>query len=378
MASIERLNKAKMSFNQRYAIAKMKQDKLASKSLTDVKGEPSYCETLKKTDSNPNDQQDEATQRHSSHEIDLIEADLDYVDDDEEDSNENYGDLEDDDDDVEDDDDDTHLYTSSQRASDKKTEKRRHSYKENDRLRKQRLKNNLNQLLIEYKHEEEAQLRKSTQCLSVLAPPPQCAIGTHRGSLDSTNPLRTTFNTLSTTMLKGSMQQPSHDTKSISTIDLTKQNYINSAFKPINKILSAAMSASVTGSSSSTAFADGTKPTKGTNDNSYSSSSCSSWSSSTSSSNSPPKLRVFNSSKPKSPTLNEIAVQTNSQPIDKENNSLLNSPSYASTTSSSHSNKSLTIVLRNNPTNGDNKPETTVEDTYVRYFLYFSRARHPI
>ena len=38
---------------------------------------------------------------------------------------------------------------------------RRLSYKEDDLLRKQRLKDNLNQLLIEYKHEEEAQLKKS-------------------------------------------------------------------------------------------------------------------------------------------------------------------------------------------------------------------------
>jgi hypothetical protein len=37
---------------------------------------------------------------------------------------------------------------------------RRLSYKEDDLLRKQRLKENFNQLLIEYKHEEEAQLKK--------------------------------------------------------------------------------------------------------------------------------------------------------------------------------------------------------------------------
>jgi len=40
---------------------------------------------------------------------------------------------------------------------------RRMSYKEDDLVRKQRLKDNLNQLLIEYKHEEEQQLKKSSK-----------------------------------------------------------------------------------------------------------------------------------------------------------------------------------------------------------------------
>lgn len=40
---------------------------------------------------------------------------------------------------------------------------RRLSYKEDDIIRKQRLKENLNQLLIEYKHEEEAHLKKSSK-----------------------------------------------------------------------------------------------------------------------------------------------------------------------------------------------------------------------
>lgn len=40
---------------------------------------------------------------------------------------------------------------------------RRLSYKEDDLVRKQRLKDNLNQLLIEYKHEEEQQLKKSSK-----------------------------------------------------------------------------------------------------------------------------------------------------------------------------------------------------------------------
>jgi hypothetical protein len=37
------------------------------------------------------------------------------------------------------------------------------SYKEDDLVRKQRLKDNLNQLLIEYKHEEEQQLKRSSK-----------------------------------------------------------------------------------------------------------------------------------------------------------------------------------------------------------------------
>lgn len=44
---------------------------------------------------------------------------------------------------------------------------RRLSYKEDDLLRKQRLKDNLNQLLIEYKHEEEQQLKKSNKFSSL-------------------------------------------------------------------------------------------------------------------------------------------------------------------------------------------------------------------
>jgi hypothetical protein len=43
---------------------------------------------------------------------------------------------------------------------------RRLSYKEDDLLRKQRLKENFNQLLIEYKHEEEAQLKKYSKMSS--------------------------------------------------------------------------------------------------------------------------------------------------------------------------------------------------------------------
>ncbi|RNA12967.1 outspread isoform X2 [Brachionus plicatilis] len=51
--------------------------------------------------------------------------------------------------------------TSSESVSDDSN--RRLSYKEDDLIRKQRLKENLNQLLIEYKHEEEANMKKMSK-----------------------------------------------------------------------------------------------------------------------------------------------------------------------------------------------------------------------
>lgn len=62
---------------------------------------------------------------------------------------------------------------------------RRLSYKEDDLLRKQRLKDNLNQLLIEYKHEEEQHLKKSSKFSSLNSNNNKF---NSRGSLDSNYP----------------------------------------------------------------------------------------------------------------------------------------------------------------------------------------------
>jgi hypothetical protein len=172
---------------------------------------------------------------------------------------------------------------------------RRLSYKEDDLIRKQRLKENLNQLLIEYKHEEEAHLKKYSKFAS--------------NSNLNPKPVANNSNTSNRSSLDSSCYKL-NQTKN-SAFSLVQQN-ATSAFRPI--------SLPGSGSKALTAGAKnaGSTESKGLSSSSSSwssNSSSSSSSNSASSSNSPPKTRAIASNS------NTI---TNTTPIDlaNANNSL--------------------------------------------------------
>ena len=159
---------------------------------------------------------------------------------------------------------------------------RRLSYKEDDLLRKQRLKENLNQLLIEYKHEEEANMKKLSKFASTSNTTSAATNITknNRASLDTTSSSSgkpaTTTTTITTTKAKSS---------AFSLLNPAQPSSCNahSAFRP------------VTGPTTSSAITKSNKNTPNQNSSSSSwSSTCSSASSSSSSSSSksPPKSRT--------------------------------------------------------------------------------------
>lgn len=163
---------------------------------------------------------------------------------------------------------------------------RRLSYKEDDLLRKQRLKENLNQLLIEYKHEEEAQLKKSSRFSMSNSSNTTATIIpklNNRISLDSCYP-----NTNKKASAFSLVVPPQQQKQQVPNL--------NSAFRPVNAgSVASASSSKATNSENRTQSVDLIK--KGCS--SASSSEASSWSSSSStssssSSNSPPKTRQSN------------------------------------------------------------------------------------
>lgn len=215
---------------------------------------------------------------------------------------------------------------------------RRLSYKEDDLLRKQRLKENLNQLLIEYKHEEEAQLKKSSR-FSMNNTQTIPAKTNNRISLDSCYP--------------SSTNKLTHKTSAFSLVVPPQQKQqmpnFNSAFRPVNTTVSnkiieqRAQNVDLVKKGCSSA----------------SSSEASSWSSSSSSSsssNSPPKTRQSNlisisteqNSNYKKPCLISPRKQLDSaNKLDDSYASLLASNSALILASPTSLNKSLTIKVRN-------------------------------
>ncbi len=166
-------------------------------------------------------------------------------------------------------------------------ESRRLSYKEDDMIRKQRLKENLNQLLIEYKHEEEAQLKKYSKFASNsnINPPANSSSlkQQNRTSLDSCYKLNNN----------------STSTNKNSAFSLVQNNH-SSSFRPISLPNKTISNKSATKSS---------------------------WSSSSSSSNSPPKTRSRESS------THTITNTSPSAPVPNDSSST----STAELTISSHS-----------------------------------------
>ena len=196
---------------------------------------------------------------------------------------------------------------------------RRLSYKEDDILRKQRLKENLNQLLIEYKHEEEAAAKKSSKVNN--ANNAQTKSG--RASLDSAKLAKT--NSAFSLVIP-----PQQVSNAYTTIGNS-----SSAFRPI--VLSDPLSIKSN---------KPTPPGKNPTNQSPSSSSESSWSSA-SSSNSPPKTRQSNAAPVTPVSINDIKT--------------IPSPRHENFS------KSLTIVVRNNSLDD---PNTSDEFQKVNFNTY--------
>ncbi|CAF0783627.1 unnamed protein product [Brachionus calyciflorus] len=183
---------------------------------------------------------------------------------------------------------------------------RRLSYKEDDLLRKQRLKENLNQLLIEYKHEEEANMKKMSKQTQQ-----------NRQSLPQTNRNKSSAFSLVVAPQNNSAFRPV--TSLTNLLSSNNQSSLPLQIQPNNKMSktqsSSAVIQNITNSPSS------------------------SWSSS-SSSNSPPKTRQNEDYK--KPCLisprKQQQIEENSQPV---------SPNLSSSSSSSTSSaKSLTILVQ--------------------------------
>jgi hypothetical protein len=248
-----------------------------------------------------------------------------------------------------------HLDDSANSSND--ANNRRLSYKEDDLLRKQRLKENLNQLLIEYKHEEEAQLKKSSRFSmsnSTTATTPIMSKLNNRISLDSCYP---TSNNGTKKSSAFSLVVPPHQQS-----QKQQMPNLNSAFRPVNANLVATGSSSK--SESRTQSVDllkkGSLSASSSEASSWSSSSSTS-SSSSSSSNSPPKTRQSNlisvttcnsSSEPnnsiyKKPCLISPRKHELSNKLDDSYASLIASSSAMILASPNSINKSLTIKVRN-------------------------------
>lgn len=106
---------------------------------------------------------------------------------------------------------------------------RRLSYKEDDLVRKQRLKDNLNQLLIEYKHEEEQHLKKSSKfnSLNNNNGAGNKSSYNHRVSLDSSYPTANNFSGYNKSSAFSLVIPPNQL--------MQQNNHQHSAFKPIVK-----------------------------------------------------------------------------------------------------------------------------------------------
>ncbi len=244
-------------------------------------------------------------------------------------------------------------------------ESRRLSYKEDDVIRKQRLKENLNQLLIEYKHEEEAQLKKYSKFASNsnINPPPSSNLKQqNRTSLDSCYKI----NNNPTTANKNS---------AFSLV----QNNQSSSFRPISLPNKAISGKAVTKSSGSSSSCSSSSPPKArsreSSTNTITNTSPSTQAQTDSTSTSTAELTISSHSQIyKKPCLisprksgqqannnnNNSSNNQDDSPAyqlansnsslnvpNNNNNSMSSSTSSTSSTLSTSSNKSLTIQVRN-------------------------------
>ena len=232
---------------------------------------------------------------------------------------------------------------------------RRLSYKEDDMIRKQRLKENLNQLLIEYKHEEEAQLKKYSKF----------------ASNSNINPINNSSN----------LKQQQNRTSLDSCYKINNNNNINnknSAFSLVQN-------------NQSTSFRPISLPNKTIGGKSAPTKSSWSSSSSSSTSTSPPKTRsressthtITNTSPPAPPvdststSTAELTISSHSQIYKKpclisprksgqqanNNNSNNNDDSSSYQLANSNSSSSLNVNNNNNNNNSNNSMSSSTTST---------------